>query len=217
MEDLIGPLMILGLIVAAVVLVFVAMAWAALCVCLALSFLAVNMLAFCEKALCWTDFLPPSCHWVASGFVIGALLHFAVREAPRTNRPRLRGAVLILVAGICALSFALRSQSGTTLRWVNRDQGSPVAEKAVAAPVAEADQVPGKAVLWHYSNGERPNSAASVDEEGNVYLATQNHLMKLNHSGKLMWDLPKDQQGFTVPVIHDRYVFSGGKDLAALV
>lgn len=146
MEDLVGPLVVLGLIIAAIVLVFMAMAWGALFACLALSFVSVNLLALSEKALCWTDFLPPLWHWAASGLIIGALLHFAVREAPRTNRPRLRGAVLILVTSICALSFALHSLSGASLRWANRDQGS-TPEKVGTALVAAADQVPGKAVF----------------------------------------------------------------------
>jgi hypothetical protein len=216
MEDLVGPLVVLGLIVAAIVLVFVAMAWVALFACLALSFLAVNLLALCEKALCWTDVLSPSWHWAASGFIIGSILHFAVRESPRTNRPGLRVILVVLAVGGCALSLVLHSQGGASLRWVSHEQGA-VAEKAGTAPAAEVDQTPGKAVLWRYSNGEKPNAVGSVDDEGNVYLATLSHLMKLNHAGKLQWDLPKEQQGFTVPVIHDRYVFSGGKELVALV
>jgi outer membrane protein assembly factor BamB len=77
-------------------------------------------------------------------------------------------------------------------------------------------RVPGNEVLWHYSNGEIPTEVASLDDEGNTYLATPNHLIKLNPNGQVLWDYHKDYQNYTVPVIYNGYVFSGGQEFEAI-
>jgi outer membrane protein assembly factor BamB len=233
MEELAVLLIVLALVVAAIVFVCVTLFWGAQFACLSLLFLSANLLAVFDKALCWTDLISPAWHWAVSGFLLGAILHFALREAPKTNRPRLGAMLGWVAAGICLLSLLLHGNGGKSPRFAVRNpsggmEPSP-ATRTIAPAVASiagvasgetpspaAEPISERKPLWTYSSGEKLTSVASVDDEGNVYVATHNNLVKLSRAGKVEWDFPKAQQDFTVPVIEDRYVFSGGKDLVAL-
>jgi len=64
--------------------------------------LAVNSLAAADKTLGAWRFLPPMASWMAVGFLLGTLVYFALWEAPKLGRRRLRG-LLLALAGAALL------------------------------------------------------------------------------------------------------------------
>ena len=68
-----------------------------------LRWLAANFIVAADKTLGAWRFLPPMASWMAMGFVLGALVYFALWEAPKLGRRRLRGLLLALAGGLVVL------------------------------------------------------------------------------------------------------------------
>jgi hypothetical protein len=76
MPQLIAAILIIVLIIAVIAFLVVLML-----------FISVNLLATADKFLGSWTFVPPYVSWALNGFFIGSLSFFAVREAPKLNRP----------------------------------------------------------------------------------------------------------------------------------
>ena len=74
-----------------------------------LRWLAANFIVAADKTLGSWRFLPPMASWMAMGFVLGALVYFALWEAPKLGRPRLRGLLLTLAGGLVVLPVLVGS------------------------------------------------------------------------------------------------------------
>jgi sulfatase modifying factor 1 len=61
-------------------------------------FITANIVAGADKLLSAIPFLPPALSWAVIGAAVGALLYFAVREAPRLNRPAASGLAMTMAA-----------------------------------------------------------------------------------------------------------------------
>lgn len=70
-------------IIAAIWIALLALAW----VLAVLGFIFTNIFVAGDKILGSLQFVPPFASWAIMGFILGSLLYFAVREAPKLNRP----------------------------------------------------------------------------------------------------------------------------------
>ena len=74
-----------------------------------LRWLAANFIVAADKTLGTWRFLPPMVSWMAMGFLLGALVYFALWEAPKLGRRRLRGLLLALAGGLVVLPVLVES------------------------------------------------------------------------------------------------------------
>ena len=101
------PQLIIGIIVIAII-------WGILVFLYSLSlFISVNLLVLADKILgAWT-IIPPVLSWAFLGFVMGALLYFAIVESPKLNRPNAKPLLIGIVCIIIVFIPIIGPATGT--------------------------------------------------------------------------------------------------------